>query len=70
MTKNAKEEDFGLARCYAQLGQDKKALDLLGVAQKMDPEDKIDVQKIHDIINSKKMKQGVVKHPLLKKKVT
>jgi len=61
---------FGLARCYAQLGQDKKALDLLGVAQKMDPEDKIDVQKIHDIINSKKMKQGVVKHPLLKKKVT
>jgi tetratricopeptide (TPR) repeat protein len=47
---------FGLARCYAQTSQDKKALDLTDKAKKLEPEDKVDVKKIHDIINSKKKK--------------
>jgi tetratricopeptide (TPR) repeat protein len=47
---------FGLARSYARAGQDKNALDLLARAQKLGLEDKVDVQKIHDIINNKKMK--------------
>jgi len=47
---------FGLARSYAQAGQDKDALDLLARAKKLGLEDKVDVQKIHDIINSKKVK--------------
>jgi Tetratricopeptide repeat len=52
---------FGLARSLAKAGQDKKALDLLSKAKKLGLEDKIDVQKIHDIINSKKKKPGVLK---------
>jgi hypothetical protein len=59
---------LGLARSYAQLGQDKKALDMLGSAQRLSPIDKVDVQKIHDIINNKKIKKVVLKNPLLKKK--
>jgi len=47
---------FGLARSYAQAGQDKDALDLLARAKKLGLEDKVDVQRIHDIINSKKVK--------------
>ena len=58
---------FGLTRVYAQEGQDKKALDMLGKAKKLGVEDKVAVQKIHDIIN-KRYKQVVVKHPLLKGK--
>ncbi len=45
---------FGLARVYALSGQERQALDALNQAQKMAPEDKVDVKKIHDIINSKK----------------
>jgi len=45
---------FGMARTYAELGQDKKALDMLAQAKKLDLEDKVDVQKIHDIINGQK----------------
>ena len=45
---------FGLARTYAEAGQDKKALDMLVGAKKLGLEDKVDVQKIRDIINSKK----------------
>jgi len=48
--------NFGLARVYAMLGQDQKALDQLARAKKLGLEDKVDVQKIHDIINSKKKK--------------
>ena len=47
---------FGLARSFAEAGQDKNALDLLAKAKKLGLEDKVDVQKIHDIINSKKKK--------------
>jgi len=47
---------FGLARSYAEAGQVPKALDLLSNAKKLGLEDKVDVQKIHDIINSKKKK--------------
>jgi len=54
---------FGLARSSAELGQDKKALELLGSAQKLGLEDKVDVQKIHDIINNKKKRSVVVKVP-------
>ncbi len=50
---------FGLARVYALDGQDKKALDTLEQAKKIAPEDKVDVQKIHDIINSKKTKPSI-----------
>lgn len=45
---------FGLARVYALSGQERQALDALNQAQKMAPEDKVDVKKIHDIIDSKK----------------
>ena len=48
--------NFGLARVYAMLGQDQKALDQLARAKKLGLEDKVDVQKNHDIINSKKKK--------------
>ena len=47
---------FGLARVYALNGQERQALDALNQAQKMAPEDKVDVKKIHDIIDSKKNK--------------
>ncbi|MBF0570648.1 MAG: tetratricopeptide repeat protein [Candidatus Omnitrophica bacterium] len=60
---------FGLARTYAEAGQDKKALDLVAQAPKLGLEDKVDVQKIHDIINKRKNKQGALKHPLLRKGV-
>ncbi len=49
---------FGMARSYAELGQVKKALELLAGAKKLGLEDKVDVQKIHDIINSKKKRKG------------
>jgi tetratricopeptide (TPR) repeat protein len=47
---------FGLARSFAEAGQDKNALDLLAQAKKLGLEDKVDVQRIHDIISSKKKK--------------
>ena len=47
---------FGMARCYALECQEKKALNILAEARKLGLEDKVDVQKIHDIINSKKRK--------------
>jgi tetratricopeptide (TPR) repeat protein len=47
---------FGLARSLAETGQVQKALDLLAGAKKLGLEDKVDVQRIHDIINSKKKK--------------
>ncbi|MBF0504298.1 MAG: tetratricopeptide repeat protein [Candidatus Omnitrophica bacterium] len=47
---------LGLARVYALAGQDRKALDILQQAQKLAPEDKVDVQKIRDIIKNKKIK--------------
>jgi tetratricopeptide (TPR) repeat protein len=50
------EAYFGLARAYAQDGQDKKALDTLAKAKKLGLEDKLAVGKIHDIINSKRIK--------------
>ncbi len=45
---------FGMARTYAEMGQDKKAEDMLIQAKKLGLEDKVAVQKIHDIINGKK----------------
>ena len=60
---------FGLARTYAEDGQYNKALDLLAKAKGLGLEDKVDVQKIHDIINSKKAKPGVGKHLIKIKKV-
>jgi tetratricopeptide (TPR) repeat protein len=59
---------FGTARCYAELGQDKDALDTLAQAKKLGLEDKVDVQKIHDIINDKKKAQVAVKQVILRKK--
>jgi tetratricopeptide (TPR) repeat protein len=56
---------FGLARVYALTGQFKKAEDMLKAAPKLGVEDKVDVQKIHDIINNKKI---VLKHPVSKRK--
>jgi tetratricopeptide (TPR) repeat protein len=47
---------FGLARVYALDGQEKEALDWLNQAKRIAPEDKVDVKKIHDIIDSKKIK--------------
>ena len=44
---------LGLARTYAEMGQDKKALGLLSHAPKLGVEDKVEVQKIRDIINKK-----------------
>jgi tetratricopeptide (TPR) repeat protein len=60
---------FGLARTYAEAGQYQKADDMITGAKKMGLEDKVDVQKIHDIINDHKKKQGVFKRPLSKQKV-
>ena len=45
---------FGLAKAYALDGQKQKALDALAQAQKMSPEDKVDVKKIHAIIDKNK----------------
>ena len=59
---------FGLARTYAETGQDAKALGMVGAAQKLGLEDKVDVQRIHDIINDKKKKEGMGKSPLEQKK--
>jgi tetratricopeptide (TPR) repeat protein len=53
---------FGLAQTYAETGQDKKALGLLGSAQKLGLQDKVAVQRIHDIINAKK-KVGTASKP-------
>ena len=50
------QANFGLARTYAEAGQNKKALDMLARAKKLGLEDKVDVQRIHDIINNKKIK--------------
>jgi tetratricopeptide (TPR) repeat protein len=47
---------FGMARSFAEEGQDQKALSMLAGAKKLGLEDKVDVQRIHDIINSKKKK--------------
>jgi tetratricopeptide (TPR) repeat protein len=59
---------FGFARVYAEEGQDKKALDMIAKSKKLGLEDKVDVQKIHDIINDKKKKAAVNKQPLIQKK--
>lgn len=45
---------FGLARVYALSDQNKMALDMIDQAPKLGFQDKVDVQKIRDIINSKK----------------
>ena len=47
---------FSLAHVYALAGQDNKALETLEQASKIAPEDKVDVQKIRDIIKNKKVK--------------
>ena len=52
-TPKQAEAFFGLARTYAESGQDKNALEMLAKALKMGIEDKVDVQRIHDIINKK-----------------
>jgi len=59
---------FGMARSYAEGGQDKNALDMLVKAKKSGLEDKVDVQKIHDIINDQKKKFGGNSHALVQKK--
>jgi len=59
---------FGMARAYALEGQDKKSLSMLSTAKKLGLEDKVDVQKIHDIINTKKNKVGVGSKPTRLKK--
>ncbi|MBF0510829.1 MAG: tetratricopeptide repeat protein [Candidatus Omnitrophica bacterium] len=53
---------FGKARVYAQMGEEKKALDMLQAASKLGIEDKVDVQRIHDIINDKKGAAPKKKH--------
>ncbi len=45
---------FGLSRSYALTGKDTAALDFLKKAQALTPEDKVDVQKIHDILEKNK----------------
>ncbi len=52
---------LGLARSFAEAGQDNKALDLLARAPKAVMQDKVDVGKIHDIINGHKSKQRPAK---------
>jgi tetratricopeptide (TPR) repeat protein len=59
---------FGMARSYAEMSQDSKALEMLARAQKMGLEDKVDVKRIHDIINNRKMKVGGGKNLLQQKK--
>ena len=49
---------FGMARSYAEEGQSQKALGMIDQAKKLGLEDKVDVQKIHDIINNLKNKKG------------
>ncbi len=56
---------FGLARAYALEGQEQKALQVLHKAQLLAPEDKVDVQKIHDIIEKRKI--GAISHRPYKK---
>lgn len=52
---------FGLARVSALMGREAKALETLKKASALDPEDKVDVQKIHDIIEkNKKKKSGAI----------
>ena len=45
---------FGMAKTWAMRGHEKKALEYLTLAQKLDPEDKVDVKKIRDIIDKNK----------------
>ena len=59
---------FGMARAYAESGQETKALGMIGEASKFGLEDKVDVQRIHDIINDQKKKEGTGKSPLVSKK--
>jgi len=59
---------YGLAQTYAEIGQDKRALGLLRDAQKLGLQDKVALQKIHDIINDQKKKQGSAKRPVIEKK--
>ena len=56
LSPNDVQGNFGLARCFALVGQDKEALDALAKAKKLGLEDKVDVQRIHDIIDSKNKK--------------
>ncbi len=64
--KNSKAY-FGLARLAALSGQEKKALDFLKTAQTLDSKDKVDVKKIHDIIENNKKPKNVVQ--TVKKKI-
>ncbi|MBF0489621.1 MAG: tetratricopeptide repeat protein [Candidatus Omnitrophica bacterium] len=57
---------FGLAWVYASTNQEAKALDNLKQAQVLDKEDKVDVKKIHDIIEKNK-KPKKDSEPLKKK---
>ncbi|MEI7998940.1 MAG: tetratricopeptide repeat protein, partial [Candidatus Omnitrophota bacterium] len=58
--KNSKAY-YGLAKCYAYLGREKAALNFFRQAKAISPEDKIDVQEIHDIIDkNKKTKKEVI----------
>ena len=59
---------YGMARCYALDGQDKKSLDMLIGSKKLGIEDKVEVQKIRDIINNKKKKVRDGKSSLIQKK--
>ncbi|MDE1921345.1 MAG: tetratricopeptide repeat protein [Candidatus Omnitrophica bacterium] len=59
---------FGLARCLAKEGKDKKALAMIDKAKKLGLEDKVDVQKIHDIINGKKKKVFINKQYFKRRK--
>ncbi len=59
---------FGMARSYAEWGQDKKALDMLSAAQKLGLQDKVDVKRIHDIIEDQKKKVVGGNHLLVRKK--
>jgi tetratricopeptide (TPR) repeat protein len=56
---------FGLARVYILMGQDRKAADAIKQALTLDPEDKVAVKKIRDIIKSKKQSKNSAYLPVI-----
>jgi len=61
---------YGFSRSYALLGQEPMALRFLSKAKGLDPEDKVDVQRIHDIIEkNKKPKKEILSVSALKNKL-
>jgi cytochrome c-type biogenesis protein CcmH/NrfG len=59
---------LGLAQAYEDLKDDNDAITQYQRVLELSPKDKVALQKIHDIINSKKKKQGAAKRPLKSRK--